>query len=420
MSQELPGTDFDHIEKTCAERGVAAMCDELAASLAARGRWHAVFDLRLVQARLALGFPASGTIDDADDATRTQLDELTLGACREVGWPLLEAGQVAAAWMYLRAAVPNHEVAARLGPLVARTVTALEQSSDDEDAARLVEEILGVALWDSADPALGIGLVLETQGTCNAITAYEQAVSRLPAARQEPAAARLVAHLHDELVRAVVGDLEARGIDTKGSLVAEMPLVALLESAGGLVGDPSVHVDVSHLQSVLRIARVCADQATLRRCYELAVYGCRLPADVTYPGEPPFENVAEASRHFFGAQIGRGTAEAVTYFRRQLATADPDLAGSLPLDTLVLLLARLGRTAEALHESIRRPREGSPPSTFQAAGLLPSLVTLAQTSGQWDTLLQACRQHGDEVTFAAALAAKRGVSEPPKRAGPEA
>lgn len=420
MSQEFTGPHFDRIENVCAERGVAAMCDELAASLAARGRWHAVFDLRLVQARLSLGLPTSGTIDATDDATRTHLDELTLGACREVGWPLLESGQVAAAWMYLRAAVPNHEFAAGLGPLVARTVAALQQSSDDEDAARLVEEILGVALWDSADPELGIGLVLETQGTCNAITAYEQAVSRLPAARQQPAAARLVGHLHDELVRAVAGDLEARGIDTKGSLVAEMPLVALLDSAGGLVGDPNIHVDVSHLQSVLRIARVCADQATLRRCYELAVYGCRLPAEVTYPGEPPFENVAEASRHFFGAQIGRGASEAVTFFRRQVATADPDLAGSLPLDTLVLLLTRLGRSAEALHEAIRRPREGSPPSTLQAAGLLPSLVALAQASGQWDMLLEACRQHGDEVTFAAALAAKRAASEPPKRAGPEA
>jgi hypothetical protein len=413
-------SDFDHIEKVCSERGVSEMCDDLAASLAARGRWHAVFDLRLVQARLSLGLPASGTSDVTDDATRTHLDELTLAACREVGWPLLEAGQVAAAWMYLRAAVPNHEVAVRLGALVARAAASIQERADDEDAARLVEEILGVALWDSAAPALGIGLVLDTQGTCNAITAYEQAVSRLPAARQEPAAAKLVAHLHDELVRAVTGDLQARGIDTEEGLVAEMPLVALLESAGGLVGDPSIHVDVSHLQSVLRIARVCTDPVTLRRCYELAVYGCRLPGDVTYPGEPPFENVAEASKHFFGAHIGRDVPEAVAYFRRQAATADPDDAGSLPLDTLVLLLTRLGRSAEALHEAVHRPRAGSPPSTLQAAGLLPSLVTLAQASGQWGLLLDACRRHNDEVTFAAALAAQRGASEPPKGTRPEA
>ncbi len=402
----LETADFERLERCCADRGPSAMCDELAASLAARGRWHAVFDLRLVQARLSLGLPTVGPINIADEVTQARLDDLTLAACREAGWPLVDAGQVAAAWMYLRAAVSPEDVAARLGPIAAQAVLAVKERADDKDAARLVEEILGVTLWESADPAIGIGLVLETQGTCNAITAYEQAVSRLTASRQEPAAARLVAHLHDELVRAVASDLAARGIDTSGSLVADMPLVALLESAGGLVGDASIHVDVSHLQSVLRIARVCADPATLRRCFELATYGCRLPEEVTYPGEPPFENVAEASRHFFGAQSGRDVREAVAFFRREATNADFDVAGSLPLDTLVLLLTRLGRSAEALQEAVNRPREGGPPSTMQAAGLLPSLVDLARASGEWDLLLDACRRHGDEVTFAASLAAR--------------
>jgi hypothetical protein len=406
-------SDFDRIEKACADRGVAAMCDELAASLGARGRWHAVFDLRTVQARLSLGLPSSGHVADADEATRAKLDDLTLAACREVGWPLLEAGQVAAAWMYLRAAVSPSDVAAKLKLLADSAIAALQVQPDDEDASRRIEEILGVVLWESADPALGIRLILATQGTCNAITAYEQAVSRLPAVRQDPAAARLVAHLHDEVVRALVSDLAARGIDTTSAVSDEMPLQALLEAAGGLVGDGSIHVDVSHLQSVLRIARVCADQTTLRRCYELAAYGCRLPEEVTYPGEPPFENVAEASRYFYGAQIGRDEPEALAYFRRQAAMADPDVAGSLPLDTLMLLLTRLGRKAEALREAINRPHESRPPSTLQAAGLLPSLVELAQDSGQWDMLLDACRRHGDEVTYVAALAAKQGASEPP-------
>jgi hypothetical protein len=404
MNSDVP--DFARLERTCDERGPAAMCDALAVSLAARGRWHAVFDLRLVQARLSLGLPTSGNIDAVDEATRTQLDNLTLAACREVGWPLLEAGQVAAAWMYLRAAVPTEEVATRLRARADLALVARSTRPDDEEPSRVIEEILGVALWESADPGLGIELVLKTQGTCNCITAYEQAVSRLPAVRQAPAAATLVAHLHEEVGRAVAEDLKARGIETAMANAAELPLVALLDMAGGLVGDGSVHVDVSHLQSVLRIARVCTDQESLRRCYELAVYGCRLPEEVTYPGEPPFENVAEASRHFFGAQIGRDVSEAVAYFRRQAAMADSDVAGSLPLDTLVLLLTRLGRSAEALHEAMNRPREGLPPSTLQAAGLLPSLVDLARASGQWDMLLGACRRHGDEVTFAATLAAR--------------
>ncbi len=382
------------------------MCDDLAASLAARGRWHAVFDLRMVQARLVLGFTATGRMDGVDEKTRSQLDELSLAACREAGWPLLEAGHVTAAWMYLRAAASHDEVTTRLGPLADAAVTSLAARPDDEEASRIIEEILGVALWESVDPALGIALILKTQGTCNAITAYEQAVARLPATRQESAAGTLVSHLYDEVMRAVTADLTARGIETSAVRRDKLPLVALLDAAGGLVGDGSIHVDVSHLQSVLRIARVCSKPATLCLVYELAVYGCRLPSEVTYPGEPPFENVAEASRHFFGAQIGRGVDEAVTYFRRAEAMADPDVAGSLPLDTLVFLLTRLGRAGEALETAVNRRGEAGPPSTMQAAGLLPSLVELAAASGNWETLLEACRRHGDEVTFAAALAAR--------------
>ncbi len=403
-------SDFDLLERACAERGVASMCDELAASLAARGRWHAVFDLRMVQARLALGLAATGRMDGVDERTRSQLDEMSLNACREVGWPLLEAGQVAAAWMYLRAAASHEEVATRLGPLADAAVASVAVRPDDEEASRIIEEILGVALWESVDPALGITLILKTQGTCNAITAYEQAITRLPAVRQESAAGALVSHLHDDVVRAVADDLTARGIEIAATRGDELPLVALLDSADGLVGDGSIHVDVSHLQSVLRIARVCSGAATLHRAYELAVYGCRLPAEVTYPGEPPFVNVAEASRHFFGAQIGRGVDEAVAYFRRALATSDPDVAGSLPLDTLVFLLTRLGRQGEALYAAVNRRGEAGPPSTMQAAGLLPSLVELAAASGDWRILLDACRSHGDEVTFAAALATRGSVA----------
>jgi hypothetical protein len=414
LNPEAAAPDFTALAKTCGTLGPEAMLESLAASLAARRRWHALFDLRLVQARHRLGLPVSGDVGSLDEATREQLDELSLAACREVGWPLLAEGQVAAAWMYLRAAAAADEVASRLATLAEHVAPPAREDdsgcgatgaeTDDDDAQRQLQEILGVALWESVDPALGIALVLRTQGTCNAVTAYEQAVSRLPAVRQAPAARVLVEHLHAEVVRNLAFDLAQRGSDTARPLAAETPLVALLEAAGGLAGAPSLHVDVSHLQSVLRIARVCTDEPTLRRAWELAVYACRLPEDVTYPGEPPFEQVGEASRLFYAAQLGRDVAEAIAFFRRAALTADPLDSGTLPADTLVLLLHRVGRAAEALQAAVNRPREGGPPSGMQAAGMLPSLVELAASSGQWEVLLEACRRHGDEITFAAALA----------------
>ena len=399
-------TAFQCLDEACAAAGPQAMLASLAASLAARDRWHAVFDVRLMQARLALGLPVTGDLGAVPVDVRDRLDEQSLAACREVGWPLLENGQIAAAWMYLRAAADPAELSDRLERLVPPLLAA---DPDDEESARRLQEIVGLALWEGADPALGIDIVLRTQGTCNAITAYEQAVARLPAARQRPAAGVLVAHLHRELLLAIAADLRGRGL-------ADVPadphsIVALLALAGGLTADPSIHVDVSHLQSVLRIARVCDDPPTLERAWELAVYGCRLPAEVVYPGEPPFEQVAEASRHFFGAVLGHDADAALAFFRRAAATAEPE-AGTLPVDVLVLLLWRLNRPAEALQAALDRPSDHGMPSTLQAAGLLPSLVDLAAAAGDWETLRSACIARGDEITYAATLVAATSAAAP--------
>ena len=404
-----PDGIFTQLAATADAAGAEPMFDTLAASLKARGRWHALFDLRLLQARMALGLPATGELVDVSPEDRDQLDERSLAACREVGWPLLDAGHVAAAWMYLRAAAAPAEVAEKLAGL-AHGMTAADANLDEEETAARLQEIVHVALWEGIDPALGIDLVIRTQGTCNSITAYEQAVSRLPARRQAPAAGVLVRHLHREVASALAADLTQRGarIDTIDTAIAPTisPLLDLLRQVGG-ADDPSIHVDVSHLQSVLRIARVCTDPDVIRDAWELACYACRLPAEVVYPGEPPFEDVGDSSRMFFGAQLGHDTERALSFFRRAAARARLEESGTLPSDTLVLLLTRLDRPAEALHAALERPAEGPMPSTMLASGMLPSLVELATAADSWDELLAACRERGDEITFAATLAARK-------------
>ena len=389
---------FAELARACEAGGCDAMLDDLAESLAARKRWHALFDARIIQARVACGLPPVGTPGDVPAHLRDAFDVRSLAACREAGWPLLEEGQVAAGWMYLRAAADPAEVSARLAA-IARPRLATAHTDDDSD--RVLQEALGVALWDAADPALGIELVLATQGTCNAITTYEQAVSRLPAARQRPAAAVLVAHLHDDVLENLRRDLESRGV--AAPCPATIP--SLLDAFG--TNEIGLHVDVSHLQSVLRIARICNEEPTIRRAWELATYACRLPADLVYPGEPPFEEVGEASRLFYGSQLGIDVDRALRFFRTAAATAEPE-SGSLPHDTLVLLLTRLRRPAEALHAAVARPRDDrGMPSPLQAAAALPSLVDLAADSGEWELLRRACRDRGDEITFAATLIAER-------------
>jgi hypothetical protein len=402
-----PDDLFTELAATVAAEGSAAMLARLAATLRDRRRWHALFDLRLLEARLALGQPATAPIGEIDPQVREQLDERSLAACVEVGWPLLDEGQVTAGWMYLRAAAKPADVARRLAEIAAEVIAAAAGAGEtattagnDEIAAARLEEITNVALWEGVDPALGIRIVLETQGTCSAITAFEQAVSRLPAARQEPAAALLVHHLHAEVTRALAADLEHRGIPVTCAGAAP-GLPELLAAVGP--ESQGIHVDVSHLQSVLRIARVCTDPATVRAAWELASYACRLPRDVVYPGEPPFEDVGLASRLFYGAQLGHDVDEALASFRRAAAVARMNDAGTLPADTLVLLLHRLGRHREALHAALERPAEGPMPSAMLATGMLPTLVELAAAADGWDELLAACRSRGDEITYATAL-----------------
>ena len=90
-SSSDPDDIFAQLAATADAAGAAAMFDALAASLKARGRWHALFDLRLLQARISLGLPATGELrgegaqGDISSADRDELDERSLAACREVG-----------------------------------------------------------------------------------------------------------------------------------------------------------------------------------------------------------------------------------------------------------------------------------------------------------------------------------------------
>lgn len=386
---------FDSLTTTAESDGAHAMLEELAQSLRARHRWHALFDLRLMQARIKLGLSPTGDIGNPDEAVREQLDLASLNACREVGWPLLEAGEVSAAWMYLRATSAQTEIAKKLAELAA-------SPPDDEEAAMTqLQDIIQVALWEGVDPALGIRLVIESQGTCNSITAFDQTITRLPGRQQQRAIAVLVRHLNKELCEALRNDLAQRNIVDKKNLSKANSITELLELAGGLQNDASFHVDVSHLQSVLRFARISTELEVIHLAWELAVYACRLPENVTYPGEPPFENVGEASRLFFGALLEKDVDKALTFFREAITPERISNGEVLPSDTLIFLLSRLGRSAEAVQVALARPPQSNMPSMFQAAGMLPSLIELAVAANKLDDVRHACRERGDEITFAA-------------------
>jgi hypothetical protein len=392
-----PADLFQRLSDTAATAGAPAMLAALAADCRTEHRWHSLFDVRMLEARLAAGLPVTGEIGRLEGAAREAFDERSIAACREAGWPLLEEGHIAAAWMYLRAAAEHEEVVSRLAAIVSRPDLA------DRDGVR--GEAMHLALGEGLDPALGIRLVLEDHGTCSGITAYMQAVARLPAARRRPAADVLVDHLHAECVGRLAEELSEKGIgaDAIGrpaSSAASIPdLIAAADRAGLATG---LHVDASHLNNVLLIARECTDPAHIGRAWELALYAGHIPPDLLMAGEPPFEELAEAAQLFFAAELGRDIQQAVDFFSRKVSDSPGE---SLPAEWLVVLLARVGRAGEALQAALEflpgpDERAGQP-----STGLVPSLVDLATASGTWEPLLEACHRRDDPVTFAAALAA---------------
>jgi hypothetical protein len=398
------------LEATAESAGAAAMLAQLTETLRQHRQWHGVFDAELLTAREALGLPMTGSLAGVgiDPGLREKLDARSISACREVGRRLLDEGQVAAAWMYLRAAGDQSEVRQQLNGLADRLLAS--HDPDDEGAGRQLQEILHLSLWEGVDPALGLRLMLTLQGTCNAITAYDQAIVSLPADRQQATAAVLVEHLYGDVLRSLRADLEAQPHQSAERLAAVLsgprPLAGLLADASVA----AVFVDVSHLQAVLRFARVSTDPAVIDKAWELACYACRLPNEVRFPGEPPFENVGEGSRHFFGAQLADADAatqdEAVAFFRVAAEQALATGGGPIPHDILALLSWRLGRADDALEVVIARPPEDGFPSPVQVAGMLPSLVDMAQAGGAAAArrLREACVNRGDLVTFAASLA----------------
>ena len=278
------------------------MLSALGEELVRDRRWHALFDLRLIEARFAQGLPVVGETGVLPAAARDAFEERSRLACLEVGWPLLEEGQVASAWMYLRASAELEDVASRL-----EQVASTLEGREDDDARRLLEELVHVTLWEAVHPPLGLKLLLVHNGTCNTVTAYDQSVSRLPPARQAAAAEVMVNHLTEELIANLQSDLTRRGL--KVADITTLP--GLLEAAGDPAAPLGPHVDVSHLHSVLRFGRVCTDAGILQKSLDLAVYADRLPEELRYPGDGPFTEMAKASRLFYGACLGEAIEEAV-------------------------------------------------------------------------------------------------------------
>jgi len=356
-----------------------------AQQLAEAGKFHQLFDLRLMQRRHELGLSLSQNtaLDDLEESLRTQLEEAYLEACREVGLLLLEAGNTRDAWTYLRP-VGDKESMRRW----------LERAVPDEDSA---DELIALALHEGIDPERGFAWLLAQRGTCNAITELEGICGNLPLKDQIACATVLVRHMHEELL----GNLRGHLARLEQDIPETTSISVLLKDNPKLLAEGGYHVDTSHLATTVRFARLLTEKNMLRLAIELADYGCQLAKDLQYPDTKPFEDTYPAHLLLFKATLNEEVDPARDYFAQQAHSAVIEEEGTVAIETYLILLERIGCPDQALEEYAKLV-----PTGCQLSPYAPSMLHLAEASLCWDRYLEICQQRDDVVGFTAGQVAK--------------
>lgn len=389
-------TEFDQLQQESTQ-GVSAVLDRLADQLRDRQQYHELFEALKMRVRRELGLPLtySDTPDNLDDDRRNRLEDGLIAACREVGMLLLKAGKVREGWMYLRPVGDKKAVVAEL--------QKIEATQDNTD------ELVEVCLHEGVDVKRGFQLVLDHYGTCNAITNYESSVGRHARADQQTAAGLLVRHVHEELMKSVVADIGRQ----EGTEPRERTLRELVADRDWLFGEYSYHIDTTHLASTVRCSRILDDRELLALALDLTEYGRRLAKQFQYKGEEPFLDIYPSNALYLGALLGRDVDAAVKYFREKAETLSVEEHGSLPLETYVQLLDRVGRYREAIEALIRFAEQGD-----RARQVIPLLHDLSGKLGDYAPAADFCRRHGELLGYATALASSLQKPAQPKGTKP--
>lgn len=374
---------LDSLDDALAAGGVEGLLAALAEQFAREDRLHELFDTRLMQARVKLGLPpvGSGALEELPPAQREKVEQAYLVACQEIGEKMLAQGKLREAWMYLRPTGSTKEM-----------IAAIRAVEVDDDTA---EDLIELALQERIDPAYGFELLLTYHGTCNSITVYDSQLASASKSDQQRCAELLVRHLHAELDRNLRAEIKRR----EGRDPDEMNLAALVAERDWLFSENNYHVDTTHLNSVVRIGQIVEEPAELSMLVDLCAYGLKLAKQFQFEGDAPFESTFPTHTLYYNAQLGQNVEEALDFFRQRAENDNQLVIGTGAAETYIVLLQRLGRWSEAIAASAKL----LPPGT-RTAGFAPTLLELSKQARDFATLKALCRERGDLLNYAAALA----------------
>ncbi len=375
---------FSEIEQLSSSDGAAAAIEKVVETLRTNKEYFSLFDALLLRKKHAMGLPVAQptSLDDVPEEQTEEFEQAYIDAAREVGGLLLADGKIPQAWPYFRTIRETEPVKA-----------ALEALDTRRDADEETEALIGVALYEGAHPVKGLEMMLRTHGTCNTVTAMDQQMQQLPTDDQKSASALLVRELYSDLCDVINQEVQQR-------MAMSPPSSSLRELITGrdwLFEEANYHIDVSHLNAIVRFARAMdASCPDLAKAIELAEYGSHLAEQFQYGGDAPFDDFYPAHVQFFKAVADDGRDEAIAFFKEKLE-AEPDYEDKqLIAYVLVDLLTRCDKLAEALEVA-----EPYLTDVEEASGF--SFARLCRDANRLDTLQKVTRAKGDLVGYAAAL-----------------
>lgn len=386
----MSSTPFDELQRISKESGVEKSLEFLEHHFRQDKDFFKLFEVMKMRCRHQLGLPLiySQQPDDLTEPQQRELEDSLLSACREVGTLFFQSGMIQEGWMYLQP-IGDKQLNEKL-------IRSIESSDDNIDA------LIEVAVSQGAAPGYGFGMLLQHYGTCDGITTFDTHAGRFDVGVQCQMASTLVRHIHDELLKNVkqsVEELKKSGRESQ--LSSSSSLSEMIELFPELSAEGARHIDPTHLSSAMRIARLLDDPSDISLAKQLATYGSKLAEDFQYPSAAPFEDTYLDHGLFFSALLGEQVDEAIAHFQSKTETVDPDQFGPVADETLVDLLARVGRTDEALEVATQRLMGNE-----QAMGIAPSVFEIAKKPSQLQKLRDVYRSQDDLLGFAVAVLKK--------------
>ena len=395
------GLSFTGLEEALRSGGVAGLFERLIESLRAEKKYPQLFEAKLMRRRHELGLPLEGgdSIRDLPEELQRTVEDFYVETCREIGGLFLAEDDIPGAWPYFRAIDEPADVKAAIdawSPPEDDESAEEEYDPDtyDDSAISQCDQIVDIAFQQGANPVRGYELILSQYGSCRGITIFEHQFPYSGEVKQE-CAKRLVRHLYAELLGSLRYDLERRGVE----LSDDATVGGLVEKHPELFDESGYHIDISHLQAVVRATLAVGSSDELTMGLDLCEYGRRLARDFQNADPPPFEDFYNDYRILIRALLGQGMDGAIRYFRTKAERASVDEYGRhVPGEILVFLLDRAGKADEAIDVHLEYLKD-----VQNLTGWAPTLPQLAARSGSYDRLRDLAREKQDVLQFTAAL-----------------